>query len=265
MKLASVLYVPPPKSYPSAILENLKRFPPKHRLIVYSEFDHKWPGQILLKTSPEILKRARYPSGTENRWALNNLVFLTGLRIAQSQNITHLCYVEADCRVGCKDWDDRIFDEYFNLGFPYIAAGSLVCYNPANWNREAARRWEKLVASRAGRNVPVGTYGFIPADVKHFPYLFPNGALSVLDMWWMSKLFNLDDTPTTAAAITAWDQQMGIELFQKFGVQTYDVQGFLETIYSGYGDVMTTPEERLQWLRDGKYVATHQHKGNETP
>ncbi len=274
MKIASILYVPPPSAYPSAtaILENLKRFPAKHNLIVFSEHDHGWPGQILLGAGPDFIKSASFPNGQPNPWALNNLVFLTALRIAIANEVSHLLYLEADCRVGRKDWDECMFDEYFSLGFPCIAAGSICAYNPCNWSREAAQRWEHLVTTRnrqpdgtVRKNVPVATYGWVPAANKHPTCVFPNGALSVLDVWWMAKLFSLDNTAKTAAEITAWDQALGMEVWRRFEVKSYDVLGFLETIYSGYGEVLTTERERMNWLREGRYVAIHQCKGVEQP
>lgn len=266
-KIGSILYLPPPKTYPSAaaIVENLKRFPPKYPLIVYSDHQWKWPDQILLPGTPECVKGATDARGMPNQFAINNLVFLTGLRIAQQNGLTHIIYVEADCRVGCTNWDEHIFNEYFRLPRPTIAAGTLATYNPCNHSAEAARRWQQLVARNTKRNVPVATYGWVGASQQHPSCVFPNGALSVLDVDWMQRLFALDNTVKTAGEMCAWDMALGKVVWDKFGVQSYDVLGFLECIYSGYGDILTTQEERLQMLRDGKAVAVHQVKGVEQP
>lgn len=261
--VASILYLPPPKAYPgtASLLENLKACPPTHPIIYYSDHDYGIPGQIVLKGNPEVLKHATFPDGKPNKFALNNLVFLTGLRIAVAKELTHCLYVEADCRFGCPGWDDVIFNEYFSLPFPTIAAGTLACYNPCNWNAAAARRWEDLIGRRNTRkNVPVATYGWVSAADRHPTCLFPNGALTVMDMWWMQQIFDLANTTQTASGIPPWDQFMGMQVWQRFEERSYDVLGFLETIYSGYGDVLTSPSERMQWLREGRYVAVHQIK-----
>lgn len=267
MNLASLLYLPPPKAYPSAeaFVKNLQRFPPKHPLIVYSDHDYNWPDQILLPGSPECVKGATDAQGRPNQFAINNLVFLTGLRIAIAKGVSHCIYLEADCRVGCKDWDDHIFEEYFTLPRPAIAAGTLATYNPCNHSAEAARRWQQLVARNTRRNVPVATYGWVGAAQQHPSCVFPNGALSVLDIDWMQRLFPLDNTVKTAGDLCAWDMALGKNIWERFGVQSYDVMGFLECIYSSYGDILTTQEERLQMLRDLKAVAVHQVKGMEQP
>lgn len=267
MKLASLLYVPPPTAYPAAaaIVENLKRFPAKHPLVLYSEHDYGWPGQIVLQASPEPIKKMTNKEGKLNQWGLNNAVFLTALRIAVAQGFTHIIYLEADCRVGIEHWDDAIFTEYFNLGFPCIAAGTLATYNPCNWSRDAARRWEALVAGNQRKNVPIATYGWKGASEKFPCCVFPNGALSVLDMTWMPLLFDISNTFNTALNIGPWDMEMGVQVWKRFEVASYDVMGMLTKIYSGYGDVLTTPEERLNWLRNGDYVAVHQVKTADQP
>lgn len=267
--ISSLLYLPPPKAYPgtASLLDNLKEFPPVHPLIIYSDYDYGFPGQIVLKGNPEVLKNATFPDGKPNKFAMNNLVFLTGLRIAAAQGLSHCLYLEADCRFGCLGWDDIIFNEYFSLPFPAIAAGTLAVYNPCNWNAAAARRWESLIARRntlpdgtVRKNVPVATYGWVSAAQKHPSLVFPNGALTVMDLWWMRQIFDLEDTVKTACGIPPWDQFMGMQIWQRFEERSYDVLGFLETIYSGYGDVMTSLDERMQWLREGRYVAVHQIK-----
>lgn len=260
MKVATVLYCPPPTAYASAgaILENLKRFPPKHELILFSDFDHKWPGQVQIKVSPEIVKNV-------NKFAINNLVWLTGLRLAKDRGVTHLLNLEADCRVGVEGWDDRIFDEYFNLGRPCIAAGTLAVYNPCAAGLSAARRWEQLVARNMRKNVPVATYGWMKGDQKGASCLFPNGALSVMDMAWVTKFFDLGETVQLAQKIPPWDMALGLKTWELFGEESYEVMGYLESVFSGYGDALTTEDERMEMLRSGKVVATHQVKGVQQP
>lgn len=260
MKLGVLTYLPPPTfDGVHTFRLNLEKFMPKFPLIAYSE--HEYKGAIKLKGSPEVAKGARMPDGSVNKFATNNMAFFTGLRIAKSQGYTHIIYLEADVRLGKKNWDAMMFEEYFNAGRPLVAGGTLACYNPCNYSTLAAKRWEQLVSRNLRRNVPIATYGWLPAAQKGSTFVFANGALSVLDLEWMGRLFDLDQTLTTAQLSTAWDMEIGKRLWEKFKEDAFDVLANLTCIYSGYGDVLTTQEERLDMLRRGDVCCVHQVKG----
>lgn len=268
MKLGSILYLPPTKSYANAnaILENLKRFPPHYPLLVYSEVDYGWPGQILLKISPEVAKET---DGVANQGQLDfriaNTVFITGLQLARRAGFTHIIYLENDCRVGRGGWDRIMFEEYFQLGRSVIAAGSLAFYNPANAGPVALRRWQQIVAQQTRKNFPCPTYGWVAAAIKHPSCVFPNGALSIYDMTWMQRFFKMDNAVYEGVNMGPFDMVVGEKIWEKFAEDSYDVVGTLRTIFSGYGEVVTTEAERLAWLRSGEIVAVHQVKSGEQP
>lgn len=259
MNPATILYLPPPHAYKSAtaILENLAKYPAKREMIIFSEHNYELPGQIVLKISPEVVKG-------RTKFAINNLAWLTGLRIAKERGITHMICLEADCRVG-EGWDENIFDEYFNLGRPCIAAGTLAVYNPCASGLKAAKRWENLVARNVRKNVPIATYGWMQGDQKGPSCVFPNGALSVQDVMWMEKYFPLNDTVKLAVELPPFDMAIGLKIWETFQEESYDVLGHLDCIYSGYGDALTTEEERLNMLRSGAVVGIHQVKSGEQP
>lgn len=262
MKLASIGYVPPPEfGCAKEFYENLMKFPAAHELILFSEY--AWPGAIQIP-DPIDFKNATFPDGKPNPFALNNVLFLTALRIARRQEISHIIFLESDCRVGVKAWDDVIFEEYFSLGRPTIAAGTLACYNPCNYSPEGARRWVKLVSRNDRRNHPVATYGYLSAAVKAPSCVFPNGALAVYDVAWMGQLWDLENTGACAMANSAFDMILGTLVWERFAEDSYEVLGYLESIFSSYGDVLTSEEDRLQLLRDGKAVAVHQVKSKAT-
>jgi len=260
IKLASLAYVPPPSvGCGQTFYDNLRQHKTTEPLILYS--DHNWPEAIRIG-NPEVARQYRDDKGQPNKFAVNNLIFLTGLRLASKLGLSHIIYLESDCRVGRDHWDGVMFQEYFNFGFPAIAAGTLACYNPSNHSREANLRWAELVSRNWKRNVPVATYGWLAADKRSPTCVFPNGALSVLNVAWMATLFNLDNTAAACSKIAPWDMQMGLEIWQRFGVDSFTVCGYLESIYSGYGEILTTEEERLKMLAIGKVVAVHQVKSN---
>lgn len=262
MKLASLTYLPPPAFAGAGhYIRNLAKFKTRHPIVCFSEHDYGH-DVIKIRASPEVSKGSSFPDGNFNPFAINNTCFFTGLRVARSQDITHLIYLEADCRVGCDYWDEQIFEEYFGAGRPLVGGGSLSTYNPANYSALAARRWAELVGQNVRRNVPIATYGWLGAGKKGPTFVFPNGALSVVDMAWMERLFNLDDALGIARSVTAWDMEIGRRLWDIFKEDVFDVLGHLDCIYSGYGDVLTSQEERLDMLKRGDVCAVHQIKGN---
>lgn len=268
MKLGSILYLPPTESYAhaNAILENLDRFPSRYPVLVYSEHDYGHHGQILLKLSPEV---AREMDGVANQGQLDfrvaNAVFITGMQLARRAGFSHIIYLENDCRVGRAGWDEIMFNEYFQLGRPTIAAGSLAFYNPANAGPAALRRWQEVVAQNTRRNFPSPTYGWVAAAVKHPSCVFPNGALSIYDMAWMQRFFALESAVKEGVNMGPFDMVIGEKIWDKFAEDSYDVVGSLRSIFSGYGEVVTTEAERLAWLRTGEIVAIHQVKSADQP
>lgn len=285
MKCATVGYLPP-KTVPGALAfyENLQKFPARGDLLLYSDGDY--PGAIKLRGSPEVFKSAKAAgtfveganAGKPNPFAMHNILFLSGVKMAREQGYTHILYLEVDCRVGKAGWDEIIFDEYFSLGRPCIVAGTLAIYNPSNWGLESALAAQRLTSRLPRHGIPVGVYGWSPdrggwgANERAPTVVFPNGALAVYDMHWLTtRLFSFGpDAENNLMAVqarqnTAYDLAIGQRLHKEFDVDAFEVIGQLESCYSGYGDVMTTPEIRRQLLIDGKIVAYHQEKTDYTP
>lgn len=265
MKLASFAYVPPSAwGCAKTFWENLHQFKTAWPLVLFS--DAPWgPEVVPLKTSPEVLKHAIFDDGKVNPYAINNALWLTALRIAREKGITHMLYLEADCRVGCEHWDGKVFDEFFNIGRPLVAGGNLAVYNPANYSQEAARRWADLVSNNTRKNVPIPTYGWLPAATKAPSCVLVNGALGIYDVAWMQRFFDLNDTIEIARKNTAFDMILGQLVWDRFQEDSYEALGHLNSVFSGYGDILTSEEERLQWLREGRYSAVHQIKSSATP
>lgn len=233
-------------------------------MLIYS--DHAWPidGLIKISGSPEILKDAKDSKGVPNKWAVNNLIWATGMRIAIKNDFTHVLYVEADCRVGCPNWDDKIFDEFFSFPRALACAGTLVTFNPANSGPIGWRKWNDLMAFNSRRNYPAACYGFKGAADGTGSSVFPNGALGVYSMAWMKELFDFSNSAQLAAEIFAWDFAIGDRLWKKMDHQAYECVAHLNSVYSSYGDVITSEADRLNLLRSGKVCAVHQVKSTAT-
>lgn len=266
MKLAVIAYVSPPShGQPQVFMDNLKKFPTKHPLILFSDHNWDWPGLIKLKGSPETVKKlSREP------WAVNNMVFFTAMRVAVGNGVTHALYVESDSRVGCPGWDDIMFSEYFGLCKPAICGGSMVVYNPCNAGALAAQRWGEICGPQGTRNrpiityLPVPTYGHKSAADGSGSCVFVNGSLGIYDMAWITKLFNLAQSDQVAVQSQPWDMEIGHRIWAMFGPDSYFLVHHLHSVYSSFGNVLTTEIERLEMVRSGKVVATHQVKSDLT-
>lgn len=266
MKLAVLSYIAPPTfqgADTGVFLDNLKRNPPNNPLVTYS--DHDWPDlTIKLKGSPEVLKGAKDKKGLPNKWAVNNFVFFTGLRIAVRNGYSHILYLEADCRVKGKGWDDILFEEYFSHPRALACAGSLVCYNPCNSGPLGFARWNQLVSRNIYKNFPIPTYGWKACSDGSGSSVFPNGAGTIMDIAWMQNLFDLENSGGLAAELFAWDFAIGERLWEKMGPDAYLCVAHLEKMYSSYGDELTKEHERMQMLHDGRAVLVHQVKSSAT-
>lgn len=275
MKIASFGYVPP-KSFIGAqsFYENLRQFKHAHDLILFSEED--WPElDLKLKISPEtpFIKqdRGRPTLTLPHKFVINNILWFSALKLARNMGYSHMLYLESDVRVQGDYWDAAIFDEYFWIGRSLICGGTLAVYNPSNWNRKANDRWCELVsANYVKHNMPVATYGWKGATETMPPCVFPNGALSIVSLAWMHELFDLTQ-PAQLLALQQepFDMGLGLRIGKLFEEDAYEVVGHLNTIYSSYGDVITSADERKAMLTSGKYRAVHQIKeewrGSTTP
>lgn len=286
LRVASIGYVPPPR-FPNAevFLENLNKFKPTHELFLYS--DHKDYNVHPLNCPPEEIVRGGILEKNP-RWAINNVVFGAGIRLAAKCGFTHIIYLEIDCRVGCAGWDSIIFEEYFNLPFPAVAAGSLNAQAMVNGGGryfEAFRRFYAEQVRTKRHAIPI--YGVpVPpekaeeyvapgdSDNRFKPTIYANGALGVYDVAWMCELFKLQgdgsfqdghNIVNDFALMPAWDYRMGHLMYDRFGADIFDGPiAHLDSVYSGYANRLNTESERMRMLLDRKAVAVHQVKSNAT-
>ena len=270
MKLCSAAYLPRPDwQCAKAFVENLAKFPAVHDLLTFSE--HPWPGAIPLRRNPEELRNSRLRDGQVNPFAINNALWLTAVQIAISKGYTHMLYLEADCRVAVPGWDDIIFDEFFSVGRPLIAGGTLIVYNPCAAGEKARLRWEELVGRNHSKNFPTPTYGWMGAANPGPSCVFPNGALAVYDLGWVDRLMGISLAAAegrigdVAATGTAFDKRFGEVIWDMWKEESYDVLASLTKAFSGYGEVVTTADQRKEMLRTGRYIAIHQIKDQWQP
>lgn len=293
LKLGSIGYVPPPEhpklgKCAQSFVMNMEKFKPTYEVMLYSDYA---PYQFRSIVNPEGIEARK----TNPRWAVNNAIFISGIRMAIMAGFTHVIYLEADCRVGTPGWDAVIFDEYFRLPFPAVAAGSLVSHACVNGGQVFFRRFSDMIArnrrDKSQHLIPI--YGvpcppekqgqfpegasaniIPPGDprVSFKPAVYPNGALGVYDLAWMAELFGIQKDGKFKAGYStmdvalgvAWDHVIGMRLYDRFGADLFDVVAHMDSVYSGFGDRLDTEPERLRLLTDKRAVAVHQVKSGAT-
>lgn len=264
IKFASIVYLPPKRLYPTdSFMQNMRNFPTKHPLIMFTdEYESTGPEKIIkLSGKVEIAKDAK------NKMAVNNLIFYTAMRIAASHGLTHVLLLENDCRVGAKHWDDTILQEFLSKNCDAVTGGSMVVFNPSCYNREAAQAFERfLTKTLPTRICPLSITGSSNLAEKRDTALFPNGAFAIYKLDWLLKAYpeiiGQGTTVQLAKSTRTWDYAVADKLWSQFKEGAYDKVVHIDSIYSGYGNIMTTEDERKQWLIDGRIVGVHQIKSD---
>ncbi len=267
MKIGIVGYIPPPQiGHPDAFLLNINAFKHHHEMLLCS--DHAWPGTQLIP-SPEVVKKA----APQNPWAVAALAFLHCLRLGIRAGYDYIIVLEPDVRVGCDCWDEIMVDEAFKNG-EFAAAGTIIAFNPFNGGRPQAEKFIEYIARHNGKDnwrkpiavrVPrIPTYGSKGMKDDTGSAIFPNCALGIYHVETLKQIFGKNEVVSLAAKSSAWDLEIGKGLWRLFGDKVFDKVRNLNSVYSSYGDVITTEQERIQMLESGQVVGIHQVKSNWT-
>lgn len=257
LKPCIISYLPPPNvGFPESYIHNLQAYKHKFPLILFS--DHDWGlGEIRIG-NPEVAKTAK------NRWAVNNALFLTALKILSKTDFTHFIFMEADSRVGVDDWDLVMWKEYLKLKEPRPPlAGSMVVFNPCGIGLLGAQRFERLIKENKRKAVPIPCYGGTGSAERNETTVLVNGSIAIYSLELMKRLFPWDSGQVKQALqMTAFDYVIGQRLREEYGLAAYDQFYNLVCTYSSYGNIMTTEEQRKKFLINGTFVAVHQIDSN---
>ncbi len=256
MNLGTITYVPPKGVLNSdSFYANITKFKAKYPLYLFSD-DPRWTPSQLVK----------WPDwgGKKPAWAINNWLFAKSLQIAKAANLDYWIFCESDSRVGCDNFDEIIFEDFFSRYPNGIAtAGSPVCWDVAAGGREFAKRViEEAWNYQKATGMPMPFYsGKAPMDCSGAAY-YANGSLAIYQTEAMLKIFSGFDVDIVhfSKHMTAFDLQLGRSIWNYHRANAIEHVGWLSTCYSAYGNCVTTEKERLQFLADGKFVAVHQVK-----
>lgn len=294
IKMCVMAYLPPPKSRfnTASFLENLKRNPPSNYLITFSE-THEFKPTIPLKLSPEVpvfQKGGGAKDKLGRSFSVHNLVWLWAMTFAWKMEYTHVLYIEEDARVKGAGWDQAILDEYLREAPNSFLSGTMAIYNPCNTDRKFWLRYCELIArcnldtdktTTKGRNFPIATWGW---EGRALPPIttctegkgmndatgscvFINGAGGIYSVAAFRELFPEIDRPDNNAAKTdlavvmpPFDMEIGKRIFAKYADKSFDLVHHNAAVYSTFGNVITTEEERLTMLRGGAVRLVHSVK-----
>jgi hypothetical protein len=260
MRVGSIAYLPPKGICGSeAFLANVFKWKPEHPFYFYSDDPFNGVTNNII-ANPEIVKSPRHA------FAVQNLLWLFGLKLAIDIGLDYFIYVEADCRFHMEGWDEIMLQDHFRENKTPLVSGTPVQFNVSQSGPIPLRRSIELAyryQSSTGFLSPI--HGAWPGSPTHF-LLFPNGALGVYQTKLMADIFmGFDaDIGRFATTFAAWDHEVGRGLWNRFKEDVFDQFQFSTQSYSGYGDSLFTFAERGKMLTDGKVVGVHQIKTSDT-
>lgn len=277
-------YLPPPRFNTLAFLENLKRNPPAHELVTFSD-DPSFKPTVLMKRSIEI------PSLKEKQHGIANLAFYLAFGIAWKRGFTHFLYAEADIRVRsvpiqtssttsvAMPWDEQILCQFNEAqserAVPLIVGGHMMLHNPFKPDPETAQRANELLAKwnpkltsgdvkERNREVPV--YGARKRKAEEGSGVGCNGAGAIYSVEGLRTLFpeikEPGDTATMVGLAGGWpfDFETARRNWRMHKAGAFDRVAHLSCVFSIFGDTLSTEQERMDMLRSGQRVLIHQCK-----
>lgn len=254
MKKAILSYVPPhERLHPESFLKNLRHYKTDIPVILYSD---KPQDGMLPIPDPTPIKVSK------NRIAIQNLVFLSGVEIAQKQDIERFLYLEADCRIGCDFWAEQMMEEV-ETNRDMFCAGT-----PAIFNSKAMTHAQEIAAQHyclrytqvTGFKVPV----FEAKTPRPVGCVFIMGAGSIFNTAVAADLFLGFERDKMQKAMDkpAFDLWVGLRCVHLFGPNAVNKLPFLTRSFSSYGSKINSEQDRIDMLRTGKACLVHQVKSN---
>lgn len=114
-KQAVIAYLPPPEiGHTDIFLKNLREHPPTAPVEFIS--DHPWPGAHKIPDPTKV---------HTNKDKIASMVFLHALELAEQEGYDEFIYLETDCRVAGKGWDEALFTAFRAGSSKTIAGGNM--------------------------------------------------------------------------------------------------------------------------------------------
>lgn len=278
IKLAVIAYLPPVRFNTLAFLENLKRNPPAHELITFSD-DPSFNPTVAMKRSIEI------PKIVDKQHGVANLAFYLAFGQAWKLGYSYFLYLESDCRqksnpekhIGLT-WDQVLLTDFAfaqsNSPAPLILGGTQFLWNPLKTDAATAQRanelmakWNKMNGNLRERNRPVAVYGARRQKREDGSGVGCNGAGAIYSVEGLRSLFPELKDPSDNQTIVGlansempFDHCIARRLWNMHRAESFDRVAHLPSMFSSFADTVSTEEERLEMLRSGSVVLVHSIK-----
>lgn len=290
IRLGIFAYLPPVRFNTLAFLENLKRNPPAHELVTFSDTPdfNGFKPTVLLEVNKPI--EETFPDLKDAKHGFANFVFYLAFLKAWKSGFTHFVLLEADVRVSNRcgnypdslKWDGILLEQFKNAqaerNVELILGGSMMLENPFRADVETKDRalallekWNPNLGSRdpKERNKPIVCRAQRGSKDKT-SMIGCNGAGAIYSVAGLRSLFpeikNFSGATETIATLAkdamAYDFEIAKRLWQKHKAAAFDYCAHLSAEFSSFGDSVSTEEERMAMLRSGACVLIHPCKSN---
>jgi len=280
LNLGSLLYLPGLSVTPertAACLANLARWKHKYPIYIYSE--REWHPSLWRMIGGIEFSQCENPEvvRSETVHHVPKLAYLMGVQIAANAGLELFLTLETDSRVWGDNWDEAIFDEFLaqqeSAQTEMVLGGTMFVWHPFNDGLDYALEFgtfvEKFIARR-GSGVENGAikvpnmfiYGGRGSCSTHHVCAYPNGAGSVARTSFVQRVFGPRAIKLAAQEGSAWDAHLGYGLFESYGPQGYRRLAPLNTVFSVYGDLLTSEGMRIGLLTSGQCRLAHQIKSD---
>lgn len=264
----SIGYVPPKIAsslHPQSFWDNIHKFKHSLPLHLYSD-DPSWGLEHRI-ANPEVVRaRGKW-------WSVNNCIFLFGLDLALRLEAEWLIYLEADCRVGCHNWDGLMWQEFLSKrNAKTIWAGHPAVHN-INADGPVAEahvlEFCRKYQAETGWRVPIiRSPAWMIGRVDTRLLFYPNGCggiynIDLLRQWCPNFQ---QDIGRYAMKISAWDCHFGVAALDAYGpIGVVERTVGLKSVHSSYSDNSLPMDARKELLRTGRCSLVHQIKSDFCP
>lgn len=254
-KLATLCYVPRhDRLWPLRFLKNMDHFKHKYPIIYFSDYDSgRWADFIKIE-NPDPLKASK------NKTAVQNFLWLNAIMIATNIGLDRFCYIESDVRVGCDNWDEKMFSEWVDGS---VCMGTPNIFSPDQIPKGSWPVIHSYIQSYTDlTGLPVAQFLANEKTKRLGGCVFHMGAGAIYDTSKMLDIFPgfQNCLSSYACRTAAFDLHIGLKMFQIYGPDALRIMPFLTESFSGFGNKILNYEQRVDRLRSGDACLIHQVK-----
>lgn len=232
-------------------------------IIIFSDSNLEVPKKYNCKfiKIPNIPKMSNVNFSASNKYGTQ--AFLNGIDLAKELNYDYYFYYEWDCKIGKDYWYDILLEQHDSWPYESIMTGTPVIKCPLNSGGvgnflQGMQEYVYNYSKKCGVSMVVEyVYPFA---------LYTNGALTFYNTKKTEEFFINElkkcrnGDYSYIDRMQPWDLEFGIRLFKEYKEKSFEKVGWLESSYSGCGDLWYNQKQRQNMLDTGLKYVIHQHK-----